>query len=79
MRIMCLNGWGGKRHDALLPYLADTVPDILCLQEVVHSPATDKDWLTYRDGEHVLPQRANFFQDVSRALPDHIGVFCPAA
>ncbi|MEO9516796.1 MAG: endonuclease/exonuclease/phosphatase family protein [Paracoccaceae bacterium] len=76
---MCLNGWGGKLHDALLPYVAASAPDILCLQEVVHSPTTDKDWLTYRDGDHVLPQRANFFRDVCRALPDHVAVFCPAA
>lgn len=79
MRVMCLNGWGGKLHEALLPYVESSAPDILCLQEVVHSPASDKDWLTYRDGDHVLPQRANFFRDVSRALPNHVAVFCPAA
>lgn len=79
MQIMCLNGWGGKMHDQLLPYLAQIQPDVLCLQEVVHSPATDKDTLTYRDGDHILPQRANFFADVCRALPDHAATFCPAA
>ncbi|WP_299550794.1 endonuclease/exonuclease/phosphatase family protein [uncultured Tateyamaria sp.] len=79
MRIMCLNGWGGKLHEDLLPYVEKTAPDILCLQEVVHSPATAKDWLTYRDGDHILPQRANFFRDVARTLPDHTAVFCPAA
>lgn len=79
MDIMCLNGWGGKLHDVLLPYLADTQPDVLCLQEVVHSPATQEDWLTYRDGGHVLPQRADFFHDVCATLPDHIAIFCPAA
>ncbi len=79
MDIMCLNGWGGKLHEKLLPYIATSAPDILCLQEVVHSPASDKDWLTYRDGDHVLPQRANFFRDVCTALPDHVGLYCPAA
>ncbi len=79
MKIMCLNGWGGKLADQLLPYLAQTAPDILCLQEVVHSPASAKDWLTYRDGDHVLPQRANFFRDVCDVLPDHTAIFCPAA
>ena len=79
MQVMCLNGWGGKLHEALLPYVQNTAPDILCLQEVVHSPASDKGWLTYRDGDHVLPQRANFFRDVSKALPDHVATFCPAA
>jgi len=79
MRVMCLNGWGGTLHDVLLPWLAEEAPDVLCLQEVVHSPASDRDWLTYRDGDHVLPQRANFFRDVCRALPDHVAIFCPAA
>ena len=79
MRIMCLNGWGGTLHDRLIPYLRDAPPDILCLQEVVHTPASDKDWLTYRDGDHVLPQRANFFRDVAAALPGHASYFCPAA
>ncbi|SEN81302.1 endonuclease/exonuclease/phosphatase family protein [Palleronia pelagia] len=79
MRITCLNGWGGTLHDHLLPWLAEAPPDILCLQEVVHSPDTDADWLTYRDGDHVLPQRANFFRDFCAALPDHQAVFCPAA
>lgn len=76
---MCLNGWGGKLHEELLPYVENTAPDVLCLQEVVHSPASDKDWLTYRDGDHILPQRANFFRDVCNALPEHVAVFCPAA
>lgn len=79
MEIMCLNGWGGKLHEDLLPYLRATAPDVLCLQEVVHSPASEKDWLTYRDGAHVLPQRANFFWDVCNALPEHVAAFCPAA
>ncbi|MEJ6395912.1 endonuclease/exonuclease/phosphatase family protein [Gymnodinialimonas sp. 2305UL16-5] len=79
MEIMCLNGWGGTLHGELLPYIQSAAPDVLCLQEVVHSPASNKCWLTYRDGDHILPQRANFFRDVSKALPDHIAVFCPAA
>ncbi len=79
MRIMCLNGWGGKLHDQLIPYVQETSPDILCLQEVVHTPASDKALLTYRDGDHVLPQRSNFFRDVARALPEHIANFCPAS
>lgn len=76
---MSLNGWGGKLHGKLLPYLKTSDPDILCLQEVIHSPESEKDWLTYRDGDHVLAQRANLFRDVSNALPDHIAIFCPAA
>lgn len=79
MKIMCLNGWGGKLHALLTAYLESESPDVLCLQEVVHSPATGEDWLTYRDGDHVLPQRANFFRDIAEALPGHAAFFCPAA
>lgn len=78
MKIMCLSGWGGKLQEHLIPYVHDTSPDVLCLQEVVHTPTSYKDWLTYRDGDHILPQRANFFRDVSEALPD-VATFCPAA
>ena len=76
---MCLNGWGGKLDGPLLAYLRSSAPDILCLQEVVRSPGSEKEWLTYRDGDHLLPQRANFFDEVAAALPDHIASFCPAA
>lgn len=79
MRLMCLNGWGGRLHDALIPYLGESDPDVLCLQEVVHTPSARSGWLTYRDGGGELPQRANFFADVRRALPDHVATFCPAA
>ncbi|MXW87832.1 MAG: endonuclease/exonuclease/phosphatase family protein [Boseongicola sp. SB0667_bin_21] len=79
MKVICLNGWGGRLWEHLSPYVSEEAPDVLCLQEVVHSPATDKDWLTYRDGDHVLPQRANFFRDVCQVLPDHVATFCPAA
>jgi endonuclease/exonuclease/phosphatase family metal-dependent hydrolase len=79
MKIVCLNGWGGALHAELIAYLRSEQPDVLCLQEVVHTPATTKDWLTYRDGDHVLPQRANFFREVATALPDHVAQFCPSA
>jgi hypothetical protein len=76
---MTLNGWGGKLLDPFLTYLRDDQPEVLCLQEVVHSPTADRAWLTYRDGDHTLPQRANFFNDVASVLPDHVAMFCPAA
>ena len=76
---MSLNGWGGKLHDKLIPYLQAMQPDVLCLQEVIHTPASPKDWLTYRDGDHVLQQRAGLFDEVRAVLPDHFAVFCPAA
>lgn len=79
MKLVCLNGWGGKLYAELLSYIVTEQPDVLCLQEVVHTPATTQDWLNYRDGDHVLPQRANFFREVAQALPDHVATFCPAA
>lgn len=79
MQIMCLNGWGGKLYAELAAYLGSSSPDVLCLQEVIHSPASEKEWLTYRDGDHVLPQRANFFREICQVLPDHVAFFCPAA
>lgn len=79
MRLICLNGWGGKLHESLLAFLAEADPDVLCLQEVVHTPSTNRGWLTYRDGGKELPQRANFFAEVSGALRGHVTTFCPAA
>src|SRR5690349_6064563 len=59
VRIMSLNAWGGTLGDVLLPYLHAEQPDIICLQEIPHSPETTKTWLEYRDGNHILPQRTN--------------------
>lgn len=79
MKILCLNGWGGRLGDELLAYVGAQDPDVLCLQEVVHTPGTDKVWLSYQDDGAELSQRANFFDEVSKCLPDHRAVFCPAA
>jgi endonuclease/exonuclease/phosphatase family metal-dependent hydrolase len=79
VKVVSLNGWGGVLHERVQAYLRTESPDVLCLQEVVHTPASAKDWLTYRDGQHVLPQRANFFRDVLEALPGHSAQFFPAA
>ncbi len=79
MEIMSLNGWGGRLHEELVAYLAESKPDVLCLQEVVLTPGATSAWMTYRDLGLELPQRANFFGDVCKALPDHVAHFCPAA
>jgi endonuclease/exonuclease/phosphatase family metal-dependent hydrolase len=79
MRIVSLNAWGGRLGNVLLDWIAAAAPDVLCLQEVVHTPGTDSEVLTYRDGEHVLEQRANLYREVCRALPGHAATFCPAA
>ena len=79
MKIVSLNAWGGKLGAVLLDYLRAEDADVLCLQEVVHTPLATKEWLTYRDGAHVLPQRTNLFAEVVAALPGHVGTFCPAS
>ena len=79
MRIMSLNAWGGKIFDEFAAFIRADAPEVICLQEVVHTPLAAKDWLVYRDGPHVLPQRSNLFDDVCAMLPDHVGFFCPAA
>ncbi|MBN9017039.1 MAG: hypothetical protein J0H11_06445 [Rhizobiales bacterium] len=61
MRILSRNAWGGALADRSLPYLRAADPDVLCLQEVVHTPRAAKEVLTYRDGQHVLQQRTNLF------------------
>ena len=79
MKIMSLNGWGGKLHEDLVAYVKTACPDVLCLQEVTYSPTSTSEWLVYRDGDHILPQRANLFRDIADALPDHAAIFCPTA
>ncbi|MGQ0567799.1 MAG: endonuclease/exonuclease/phosphatase family protein [Gemmobacter sp.] len=79
MNLICLNAWGGAMADALLPWLAAQAPDILCLQEVIHTPGAGAVWATYRDDSHVLPQRANLMAEVAALLPGHRAFFCPAA
>lgn len=79
MHILCLNGWGGKLHQELIDYLTSTRPDVLCLQEVVHTASASTDWLEYRDQGKSLQQRSRFFSEVCKALPEHNAIFCPAA
>ncbi|WEK49205.1 MAG: endonuclease/exonuclease/phosphatase family protein [Candidatus Kaistia colombiensis] len=79
LRVVSLNAWGGKLHAPLMRYLTAVQPDILCLQEVVRTYGAQSDWLEYRDGEHILPQRAHLFEEVRAALPRHDGIFSPTA
>lgn len=74
-----LNLWGGRFFADLLPFLSAAKADVLCLAEVCHTPASDKPWLTYRDEERDLPQRANLMDDLERGLPDHQAFFCPGS
>ncbi|MHC2215618.1 exonuclease III [Rhizobium leguminosarum] len=40
MRIISLNAWGGRLHEALITYVTEADPDVLCLQEVLRAPGT---------------------------------------
>ncbi|WP_306910254.1 endonuclease/exonuclease/phosphatase family protein [Rhizobium mesoamericanum] len=79
MRIVSLNAWGGKLHAPLIPYLAEIDADVLCLQEITRSVTVSSDWLVYRDGSHILPQRANLFAEIKAVLPTHDAFFAPTA
>ncbi|MGF7006159.1 endonuclease/exonuclease/phosphatase family protein [Aminobacter sp. BE322] len=78
MRILSLNGWGGRLGEELVSYVGAADPDVLCLQEATRTPEATVPWLIYRDGGE-LPQRANLFGEVANALPGHQAFFCPAA
>lgn len=78
-RILSLNAWGGRLNEELIAYLTMADADVFCLQEIVNAPPDAPDWLYYRDGDLVLPQRAHLFDDICAALPGHRGAFFPAA
>ncbi|MEM7318800.1 MAG: endonuclease/exonuclease/phosphatase family protein [Pseudomonadota bacterium] len=79
MQLISLNAWGGQLWPDLSVWLADTRPDILCLQEVTRRVAPGPDWLVYRDPFRVLRQRTDLFGDVCAILDTHQAVFAPAA
>jgi endonuclease/exonuclease/phosphatase family metal-dependent hydrolase len=74
MRIVSLNAWGGAMFDDLVEWLPACGADVLCLQEVTRTPAL-QGWTVFEDVERQLPQRANLFDDVRRAMPGHQGFF----
>ncbi|MBX5045159.1 endonuclease/exonuclease/phosphatase family protein [Rhizobium lentis] len=79
MRIISLNAWGGRLHEALISYIRQTDPDVLCLQEVLRATCVASGWSVYRDPGLELPQRANLFAEIGAALPGHDGFFCPTS
>jgi endonuclease/exonuclease/phosphatase family metal-dependent hydrolase len=79
MRILSLNAWGGQQHAELLPFLARSDADVICLQEVLQSRGRTPDWLLYRDGRVELQQRSNLFREIAAVLPDHDPVFFPTS
>ncbi|WP_191969513.1 endonuclease/exonuclease/phosphatase family protein [Neorhizobium galegae] len=79
LRLISLNAWGGRVHAPLMQYLKVADPDVLCLQEVTHVASYDGGWLTFREGDFELPQRASLLEDVTEILPGHRAFFAPAA
>ncbi|MGK6313845.1 endonuclease/exonuclease/phosphatase family protein [Neorhizobium sp. DT-125] len=79
LRLVSLNAWGGRVHEPLMRYLKEADPDVLCLQEVTHVSEHGGGWLTFRDGDFELPQRASLLNDVTAILPTHHAFFAPAA
>jgi endonuclease/exonuclease/phosphatase family metal-dependent hydrolase len=79
MRILSLNAWGGRVHQPLLKYIGGVGADVVCLQEVVRTPGHPHGWLTYRDRDLRLPQRANLFDEIRAVLPEYQGRFFPTA
>jgi endonuclease/exonuclease/phosphatase family metal-dependent hydrolase len=79
MRILSLNVWGGMLHAPLIDYLATVDADVYCLQEVSRAVAARSPWLTYRDGDVELQQRADLYGEIAAALPSHDGFFAPTA
>ncbi|QSY96133.1 endonuclease/exonuclease/phosphatase family protein [Rhizobium bangladeshense] len=79
MRIISLNAWGGRLHEALIAYVRQADPDVLCLQEVLRAPNADRGWSLYRDAGLELPQRVDLFREIGDALPGHDAFFCPTS
>jgi endonuclease/exonuclease/phosphatase family metal-dependent hydrolase len=74
VRIISLNTWGGAMFDELAAWLGTCDADILCLQEVTHTPGLGG-WTRFDDADRSLPQRANLLADVRSLLPHHHGLF----
>ncbi|GLW09183.1 metal-dependent hydrolase [Microtetraspora sp. NBRC 13810] len=60
--------------DELARWLDGCDADILCLQEVTHTP-TAGGWTRFDDDERSLPQRADLLADIRSRLPHHHGLF----
>jgi endonuclease/exonuclease/phosphatase family metal-dependent hydrolase len=78
-RVLSLNAWGGRLHEALLPYLAQADADVLCLQEVVRSHDGASETRLYHDGALELPQRSDLFGEIAAILPGHDGFYFPTS
>jgi endonuclease/exonuclease/phosphatase family metal-dependent hydrolase len=70
MKLISLNAWGGRLRPQIAEFLQthhDT--DIFLLQEVFHEATS----ITKYDED----ENEDFFNDIQRLLPDHVGIFAP--
>ncbi len=74
MKIVSVNAWCGVMFEPFIDWVATCDADIICLQEVTRTPGLGG-WTRFDDGERSLEQRADLFDDVTQALPDHQGWF----
>jgi endonuclease/exonuclease/phosphatase family metal-dependent hydrolase len=74
VRVVSVNAWGGALFDNLATWLRSCNADVVCLQEVTHTPGLSG-WTRFDDGERTLPQRASLFADVRDILPNHQALF----
>ncbi len=72
MKIISLNIFRGHEFDALLKFCTEQAAstDVFCLQEVLSNPKEDMSSLPYEG-------RANFLEELRRALPEFAGIFAP--
>lgn len=70
MKLISLNTYGGYFFEPLMDFirLHSKNTDIFCFQELLDTPDNIK---------HTTKFRANFFSEISRALPEHTGIFAP--
>jgi exonuclease III len=81
LRVVSINIWGGRVYEPLMQYLPVVDADVYCLQEVYNAPVPMPEWLIYPkedawDGEKVRP---NLYREISEVLPEHRGMYFPAA
>lgn len=72
MKLITLNVWGGQVKEPINSFIkkyADGV-DIFCFQEVYHKAINHSHRSTY-EVQH------DFFDELHKLLPNHIGCFCP--
>ena len=81
LRVVSINIWGGRVYEPLIKYLPAVNADVYCLQEVYNAPLPMDEWLIYGandawEGEKVRP---NLFREIGEVLPEHRGMYFPAA